>query len=70
MAQPTLKVDYKKLEMPRELDECIMERLVKDSVRETRLVGIKRARKVQEALFLCNIANADKDLCFRLKVLI
>ena len=47
MAQPTLKVEYKMLEMPRELDECIMERLVKDSVRGAKLVGIKRVRKVQ-----------------------
>ena len=45
--------------MPRERDECIMERLVKEGIRGSRLVGINRARKVQEALFLSDIANAD-----------
>ena len=36
-----------------------MERLVKEGIRGSRLVGINRARKVQEALFLSDIANAD-----------
>ena len=33
----SLEIDYKTLEMPRERDECIMERLVKDGVRGSRL---------------------------------
>ena len=55
----SLEVDYKPLNMPRERDECIMERLVKDGVRGKRLVKINEARKVQEALFLSDIATAD-----------
>ena len=55
----SLEVDYKPLDMPRERDECIMERLVKDGVRGKRLVGINRARKAQEALFLSDIATAN-----------
>ena len=55
----SLEINYKTLEMPREQDECIMEQLVKDRVCGSRLVSINRVRKVQEALFLSNITNAD-----------
>ena len=55
----SVEIDYKTLKMPREKDECIMERLVRESFHGADLVSINRARKQQEALFMSNIATAD-----------
>ena len=54
-----MEINYKTLEMPREKDECIMERLVREGFRGAELVSINRARKQQEALFMSDIATAD-----------
>ena len=45
--------------MPREEEECIMERLVREGFRGAELVSINRARKQQETLFMSDVAKAD-----------
>ena len=54
-----LEVDYKPLTMPREYDECIMERSVNERVRGHELVAINRVRKHQQAMFVLDIAAAN-----------
>ena len=41
----SVEIDYKTLDMPREKDECIVERLVHEGFRGAKLVSINRARK-------------------------
>ena len=41
----SVEIDYKTLEMPREKDKCIMERLVHEGFRGAKLVSINRAKK-------------------------
>ena len=48
-----------RLPMPREKDECITERLVREGVRGQELVSINRVRKHQVAMFLSDIAAAS-----------
>ena len=55
----SLELDYDSLIPPRENNECIMERLVRDGVRGKELVGLNRVRKCQEALFWSDIATAN-----------
>ena len=50
-----LDVEYKSLPMPRENDECIMERLLSEGVLGQELISINRAQKHQEAIFLSDI---------------
>ena len=54
-----LDIEYKKLPPPRENDECIMERLVREGVRGSQLINLNRVRKHQEALFLSDIVTAN-----------
>ncbi|EJK54586.1 hypothetical protein THAOC_25770, partial [Thalassiosira oceanica] len=54
-----LQVDYKVLALPRVNDECIMEACVDAGIRGAELIGINRARKHQEALFMSDIVTAD-----------
>ena len=52
-------MDYESLPMPRERDECIMERFVREKVPGKELVAINRVRKHQQALFLSDIVAAN-----------
>ena len=54
-----IEIDYKALRLPRERDECIMERFVRERVSRKELVGINRVRKHQQALFLSDIISAN-----------
>ena len=54
-----LDIEYKKLPPPREFDECIMERLVREGVQGKQLTSLNRVRKHQEALFLSDIVTAN-----------
>ena len=45
--------------MPRENDDCIMERFVKEGARGRELAGINRVRKHQQAMFLSDIVTAN-----------
>ena len=40
-----LNIKYKKLLLPRENDECIMEKLVREGVQGTQLTNLNRDRK-------------------------
>ena len=53
-----IEMDYPTLKPPRENDECIMEKLVKQGVRGSELVCINRVRKHQESIFTSDIATA------------
>ena len=55
-----LEVDYKPLPMPREYDECIMERFVNKGVKGHELVAINQVRKHQQAMFLSVIDAANR----------
>ena len=54
-----IDIDYESLPMPRERDECIMERFMREKVPEKELVAINRVRKQQQALFLSDIVTAN-----------
>ena len=47
-----IEMEYPTLKPPREYDECIMEKLVKQGVRGSELVSINRVRKHQESIYL------------------
>ena len=54
-----LHLDYKKLELPRKRDFCIMEAMVESGMRGTELAGANRARKAQQSMFASCIGTAD-----------
>ena len=55
----SVEIDYETLKAPRENDEYIMERLVREGMHGVELVSVNRAQKKQEALFLSDIATAN-----------
>ena len=54
-----IDLDYDAFPMPRERDECIMERFVREKVAGKELASINRVRKHQQALFLSDIVSAN-----------
>ena len=54
-----IKMEYPTLKPPRENDKCIMEKLVKQGVRGSKLVSLNRVCKHQESIFISDIATAN-----------